>query len=93
PHETLINLASQEYFKVIQAQHITCRIITPVFKENKLGTYKVIGIFAKRARGLMARYIIQQRISQVEHIQGFAVDGYAFNPTLSDAKHWVFSRG
>ncbi|OIQ00331.1 MAG: hypothetical protein AUK35_04235 [Zetaproteobacteria bacterium CG2_30_46_52] len=89
---TLINLASSEYFKSIQAKHIKGTIITPEFKEFKNGSHKVIGIFAKKARGLMARYIIQHQITEVEAIKDFAVDGYAFNPSLSNAKQWVFSR-
>jgi len=89
----LINLASQEYYKSIQAKHIHSQIVTPEFKENKNGTYKVIGIFAKRARGLLARYIIQNRITDVENIKGFNMGGYVWNPALSDIKHWVFTRG
>jgi len=90
--DVLINLASVEYFKSIQAKNIHCPIITPEFKENKNGTYKVIGIFAKKARGLMTRYIIQNRITNVESIKGFNVGGYIWNPSLSDDKNWVFTR-
>ncbi len=91
-NDTLINLASNEYFKSIQAKQIHCPIITPVFKEHKNGSYKVIGIYAKRARGLMTRYIIQQRITHVADIKSFDVDGYSWNASLSDAKNWVFTR-
>ena len=91
--DTLINLASTEYFKVIQAKLLQANIITPVFKENKAGTYKVVGIYAKKARGLMTRYIIQNRITDVQGIKNFAMDGYIYNPSLSDNKTWVFSRG
>ncbi len=91
--DTLINLASTEYFKAIQPQLLQANIITPTFKENKAGTYKVIGIYAKKARGLMTRYIIQNRISDVQAIKNFDMDGYSYNPSLSDNKNWVFSRG
>jgi len=90
--ETLVNLASTEYFKSIQPQSIACNIITPMFKENKAGTYKVIGIHAKRARGLMARYIIQNRITDIEAIKGFTSNGYAWNASLSNHQDWVFTR-
>lgn len=91
--DTLINLASQEYFKSVQTAALHCRVITPVFKEYKDETYKVIGIFAKRARGLMVRYVIQQRITQPEAIKDFAVDGYTWNSNLSEGNTWVFTRG
>lgn len=93
PDDTLINLASTEYFKAIQAKQLHANIITPAFKENKAGTYKIIGIYAKKARGLMSRYIIEQRITDVQDIKNFHLDGYQYNPSLSDAKTWVFSRG
>ena len=91
--DTLINLASNEYFKVIKPKLLHANIITPTFKENKAGTYKIVGIYAKKARGLMSRFIIQNRITDVEDIKTFNVDGYMYNPNLSDAKNWVFSRG
>ena len=91
--DTLINLASNEYFKVLNPKLLQANIITPAFKENKAGTYKVVGIFAKKARGFMSRYIIQNRITDVEDIKTFNVDGYIYNPSLSDATTWAFSRG
>ncbi|MDX8388289.1 MAG: peroxide stress protein YaaA [Ghiorsea sp.] len=90
---TLINLASNEYSKVIQMKNIKGKVITPTFKENKDGNYKIIGIFAKKARGLMSRYIIQNHITNAEDIKAFDVDGYAYNPSLSDTKTWAFTRG
>ena len=93
PDETLINLASNEYFKVIKPKLLHANIITPAFKDNKNGEYKMIGIFAKKARGLMSRYIIQNRITSAEDIKSFDVDGYTFNPNMSDAKTWTFTRG
>jgi len=89
---TLINLASNEYSKVIQMKNIQGKVITPTFKENKDGNYKIIGIFAKKARGLMSRYIIQNRITDAEDIKAFDIDGYTYNPSLSDTKTWAFTR-
>ncbi|MBN4082240.1 peroxide stress protein YaaA [Mariprofundus ferrooxydans] len=88
----LINLASQEYFKSIQPAKLNAEIITPVFKEHKNGQYKVIGIYAKRARGLMSRYIIQNRLSTPDALRDFNVDDYHWNAELSDAKQMVFTR-
>jgi cytoplasmic iron level regulating protein YaaA (DUF328/UPF0246 family) len=90
---TLINLASNEYFKAIQPQALQADIITPSFKENKSGTHKVVGIYAKKARGLMSRFIIQNRITNVQDIKAFDLDGYTYNPNLSDSKTWAFIRG
>jgi len=89
---TLINLASNEYSKVIQMKNIQGKVLTPTFKENKDGNYKTIGIFAKKARGLMSRYIIQNRITDAEDIKAFDIDGYTYNPSLSDTKTWAFTR-
>jgi len=88
----LINLASQEYFKSVRAAKLNAEIITPVFKEYKNGQYKVIGIYAKRARGLMSRYIIQNRLSKGDELRGFDIDGYQWNHELSDNKMMVFTR-
>jgi len=88
----LINLASQEYFKSVRPQQIPGTIITPSFKELHNGDYKAIGIHAKRARGLMARYIIQQQISDVEAIKHFNVGGYRWSSEDSSATCWVFCR-
>jgi len=88
----LINLASQEYFKSIRPAKLNADIITPVFKEHKNGQYKVIGIYAKRARGLMSRYIIQHQINKLDALRDFDSDGYQYNPELSDSKQLVFTR-
>jgi len=90
--DTLINLASQEYFKSINSKSLNGTIITPVFKEHKNGQYKVIGIYAKRARGLMSRYIIQHRLSSLDALRDFNLDGYSWNAELSDSKQLVFTR-
>ncbi|CAH0993120.1 Peroxide stress resistance protein YaaA [Sinobacterium norvegicum] len=91
--EVLINLASTEYFKSVKAKQLKAEIITPVFKERKGDDYKVVGIYAKKARGMMSRYIIQNQLAQPEQIKAFDVDGYAYNSALSTDKQWVFTRG
>ena len=88
----LINLASQEYFKSVRPTKLNADIITPVFKEHKNGQYKIIGIYAKRARGLMSRYIIQNQLSTPDALRSFDVDGYRWNAELSDTKQLVFTR-
>ena len=89
---TLVNLASNEYFKAVSPGHLNADIITPVFKERKGDAYRVVAILAKRARGLMARYIITGRITSPEALKSFDVDGYAYNAELSDATNWIFTR-
>ncbi len=90
---TLVNLASAEYFKAVQPKLIEGTIITPQFKDFKNGEYKSIMTFAKIARGLMSTYIIKNRLTQPEDIKGFDVDGYAFNAPMSTESEWVFTRG
>ena len=90
--ESLINLASNEYFKAIKAKNINARIITPQFKEYKNGEYKMIGFYAKKARGLMTRYIIDNELTRAEDIQSFDVEGYQFKPAMSDGNNWVYTR-
>lgn len=89
----LINLASQEYFKAIDKRALNKRIITPVFKDEKNGAFKIISFYAKKARGSMARFIIQNRITSEEALHGFAEGGYGYNATLSKAGEPVFTRG
>ncbi|MES9942538.1 MAG: peroxide stress protein YaaA [Candidatus Thiodiazotropha sp. 6PLUC2] len=91
--EILINLASNEYFKAIKPKLIKGRIITPQFKEKKNGTYRMIGIFAKKARGMMSRYIIDHRLNDPQSIKDFDVDGYRYNQQHSKDDQWVFTRG
>ncbi len=90
--EVLINLASNEYFKALQAKKINGRIITPIFKDWKNGQYKIISFYAKKARGLMSRYIIDHSIEKPESIQQFDMDGYRFSPEMSKGDDWVFIR-
>ncbi len=88
----LINLASNEYFKAVEAKKLKARIITPVFKDWKNGQYKIISFYAKKARGLMSRYIIDHGINEPEDIKGFDSEGYRFSPEMSQADEWVFLR-
>ena len=90
--EYLINLASNEYFKSVKPNELNAEIITPAFKEFKNGEYKMIGIYAKKARGLLSRYIIQNKLSDPEDIKLFSEDGYRFNKKLSKGSNWVFTR-
>lgn len=88
----VVNLASQEYFKVVDRKTLKARVIECVFEEHKNGTYKVISFAAKRARGLMTRYAIQNRITDPEGLKRFQTDGYAFTKAESSADRWVFRR-
>ncbi|MDD2305561.1 MAG: peroxide stress protein YaaA [Prolixibacteraceae bacterium] len=88
----LINLASNEYFSAIDTKKLKAQIITPSFKENKDGKYQMVSFFAKRARGLMSRFIIQNNISNPEELKAFDWEGYYFNNQLSGENDWVFTR-
>ena len=88
----LINLASNEYFKSVQAKDIKGRIVTPVFMDKKTDKYKIISFYAKKARGLMSAFIIKNKITNVENIKNFDVDGYSYNGALSEGDKWVFTR-
>lgn len=88
----LVNLASQEYFRAVDPEALGAPVITPVFKERKQGRYRVIGLFAKKARGMMARYIIRNRLTGVSDILGFAEGGYRHAPEMSTQTEWVFAR-
>jgi len=88
----LINLASNEYFKSVRPKELNAEIITPEFKEFKNGDYKMIGIYAKKARGMLSRYIIQNQLSDPEDIKSFSIDGYKFNKKLSKGNKWAFIR-
>lgn len=89
----LINLASNEYFKSIKTKELNGTIITPVFKEKRdNGSYKIIGIYAKKARGMMSTFIVKNKITDVEKIKAFSEAGYIYNAELSTQNDWVFSR-
>ena len=89
----LVNLASNEYYKSIDTKKLGAEIVTPEFKDLKDGKYKMITFFAKKARGLMTRFILENEINKVEDLQAFDVDGYVFNPRLSKPGKPVFTRG
>jgi len=90
--QTLVNLASNEYFGAIDPNKVKSEIITPQFKEIRDGKARFISFSAKKARGTMARYIIDKRIDQPEDLKGFKRDGYKFNKALSEGNQWVFTR-
>lgn len=92
PRPVVVNLASEEYFKAAQGKKLAGAVIQPVFEDWKGGQYKVISFYAKRARGLMTRYAIENRLTDPEGLRDFAVDGYAFAETASDDATWVFRR-
>ncbi len=90
--EVVVNLASNEYFKVIKPKLLKAKIITPIFKDYKSGQYKVISFYAKKARGKMTRFAVDNQIENVEKLKTFAVDGYGFDEKLSTNTEWVFTR-
>jgi uncharacterized protein len=88
----IVNLASQEYFKAVRLDRLRPRVIECVFEDWKGGGYKVISFFAKRARGMMARHVIDQRIATPEGLLGFGTAGYAYSPEASAPDRLVFRR-
>jgi len=88
----LINLASNEYFKAVNKKVLKAEVITPAFKDWKNGQFKMISFFAKKARGLMARYIIEHQITDIEKLKAFDVAGYQYDSELSKGNEWVFTR-
>ena len=90
--ELLINLASSEYFKVINQKVLKVSMITPVFKDFKNGQYKTIMTFAKKARGLMVRFIIENNVKSIEEIKSFNVENYRFDENMSSKNELVFTR-
>lgn len=90
---SLLNLASTEYAKAIQIKRLSHPVITPIFKDWSRGQYKVISFFAKRARGLMARFVLEQRITCLEQVLEFNAEAYVYNPSLTqNPQHPVFTR-
>ncbi|MCL4147961.1 UNVERIFIED_CONTAM: hypothetical protein GTU68_031395 [Idotea baltica] len=89
----IINLASNEYFSAINPKEVDSNLITPIFKEKKGSDYKIIAIYAKRARGLMTNYIIKNRIKNITQLKKFDLDNYSFNKSLSNDNDLVFTRG
>ncbi len=89
---TLINCASQEYFGAVDLKSLKLRVVTPVFMEQKPTGPQIVSFFAKQARGAMARFIIQHRLTKPESIQEFETGGYTYQPDLSEGNRWVFLR-
>ena len=92
PVSAVLNLASNEYFKAVRADKLEPRLINVAFQEIRDGRPKTIAVYAKKARGLMARFQIQKRIEDPEGLKGFDTAGYAFNPDLSGEDELVFTR-
>ncbi|AJD48257.1 hypothetical protein S7S_09215 [Isoalcanivorax pacificus W11-5] len=90
--DVLVNLASNEYFRAVRQKVLQARVVTPVFQDEKSGQYKVISFYAKKARGLMAAWILQQQIQQPEQLREFKVAGYRFHAAASDGDTLVFRR-
>lgn len=90
--DILVNLASNEYFKSVKPKKVQGTIVTPVFKDCKKGQYKVISFYAKKARGMMARYIIENKIDNIEQLKSFDTAGYYFVESESSEKELVFYR-
>ena len=90
--DTLINLASQEYFKSIDKKSLLARVVTPVFKEYKNGKAVIVTMYAKKARGLMSRFIIQNRLKDPEELKLFDAEGYYYTPDLSNDREMTFTR-
>ena len=88
----LLNLASEEYFKVLQPKELDCQVISPVFQDAKDGKYKIISFYAKRARGLMARYVVENRITDPADLKGFNLEGYKYSEAESKLEKPVFRR-
>jgi cytoplasmic iron level regulating protein YaaA (DUF328/UPF0246 family) len=91
-NEDIINLSSNEYFKVIDQKTLNSRVITPVFKELKGDQFKIVMMYAKHARGAMARDIIKHQYKKTEDLKGYNVDGYSYNEEQSTDTEWVFLR-
>jgi cytoplasmic iron level regulating protein YaaA (DUF328/UPF0246 family) len=90
--KAVIGLASQEYFKAINVKKLSVPFIQCDFKEEKNGKFQTVGLFAKRARGMMARYIVEHDIKDPQDVRGFDTDSYRFNTSLSDDSQFVFTR-
>lgn len=90
--EVIVNLASSEYFKAADVKTLKARVITPVFKEFKDGKYVMLMVYAKKARGMMARYAIDNQITDPEQLKLFDREGYGFDANQSSENEWVFTR-
>jgi cytoplasmic iron level regulating protein YaaA (DUF328/UPF0246 family) len=90
--DTLVNLASNEYFSAVNVKKLNATVVTPVFKDEKNGQYKVISFYAKKARGLMARFMVNQKPQSVSDLKAFNLAGYQFDTDESSDKQLVFKR-
>lgn len=90
--EYLINLASTEYFKAVDKKSLKAEVITPVFKDWKGDKYKIISFYAKKARGMMVRYMVENRLTTPDQLKGFDIDGYQYNEAISQGNEMVFTR-
>lgn len=90
--EIVINLASDEYFRAVKPEKLAGEVIKPVFLDEKNGTFKTISFYAKKARGLMSRYIIEHRLTKPEQLKAFDVEGYRFDDEASAKGEMVFKR-
>ncbi len=90
--DTLLNCASVEYFTAVDPAALRLRVITPVFMEDREGSSKIVSFFAKRARGAMARFVVQNRITNAEDLKRFDLGGYGFRPDMSEGDRMVFTR-
>ena len=89
----LVNLCSMEYFKSTKPASLNAKIITPLFKEYRDGSYRFVTLYAKKARGMMCNYIIRNRLKSVDDLKSFNIEGYRFNKNISSDDAWVFTRG
>ena len=90
--KVVINLASNEYFKAVKPEKLKARVVTPIFKDFSNGEYKVIGVYAKKARGLMTRFVSENKITDLQELKKFNLEGYAYKPSDVTGEI-VFSRG
>ena len=90
--KTVVNLASEEYFKAVAKKALALPVVQPVFEDWSAGRYKVVSFYAKRARGAMARFALTARLTSAEGLQAFSGEGYGFVAAASDAQRWVFRR-
>ncbi|WP_042846990.1 peroxide stress protein YaaA [Providencia rettgeri] len=90
--QVLVNLASDEYFKSVNTKKLDGEIIKPIFLDEKNGKYKVISFYAKKARGLMSRFIIQNKLTKTDQLSDFNLDGYQFDESRSKGNELVFTR-
>ena len=88
----VVNLASEEYFKVVDRKALKPRVVTCVFQELKAGQYKIISFMAKRARGLMVRYAVEKKLDSVKKLESFNLEGYDYSPDVSEPDRLVFRR-